>query len=488
MSILAYQNQPNLLKTFRETTQKFKICPNRLWAAAGEQLPDIIPTGRSLPSHEDHDQCTFDFCEWSQKDFTSVEQRHECNDKANCPTVMFPKRILDEGITADRSPAWKLDGSALIDWPDTYMAISHVWSDGTGAGAWGDGVVNDCLYGYFRKIAQDFHCQGIWWDAICIPRGKEARSRALERMHLNYQDARITVVHDCFLRNWTWVGPEMACFAILVSPWFSRGWTALELAMSQKVKVIFNGQGGRLIIKDLDEEVLARTRPGPPSTPHERMSQMIRNLRARIASLDSLLGILGSRHTSWPKDMLAIAKLLVGVGKVPGHGGKLAQPQDVQNRILQKLGRISHGHLFHNSATIANGSSWCPTRLFEMPRSISRPSLTIRDNLDLEGIWQPVSPHRISDKASFVWHRTHPLLRTVVEAALEDRDCILLADHRRDIGATVDRAVVARKDGTAGIQDAHQYLGAVYFLPELPLDTIRKGEPRRIVLLGQQDT
>jgi hypothetical protein len=65
------------------------------------------------------------------------------------------------------------------------------------------------------------------------------RAKALTDMHRNYEEAEITLVHDCFLRNLKCVDAETACFAIVMSPWFSRGWTAVELAKSKG-----QGEGG----------------------------------------------------------------------------------------------------------------------------------------------------------------------------------------------------------------------------------------------------
>ena len=68
---------------------------------------------------------------------------------------------------------------------------------------------------------------------------KAACSKAVVYIWRNYEDVRITLVHDCFLRNWEWVNLEVARFAIIISLWFSRGWTSLELAKSRKAKVLF---------------------------------------------------------------------------------------------------------------------------------------------------------------------------------------------------------------------------------------------------------
>ncbi|KAJ5708044.1 hypothetical protein N7488_007845 [Penicillium malachiteum] len=249
-----------------------------------------------------------------------------------------------------------------------YMAISHVWADGTGTGAWQAGTVNECLYAFFESIAKFFSCEGIWWDTLCIPREKAPRTIAIQKIPRSYEDARITLVHDCFLRNWEW-HPQTACFAILMSPWFSRGWTALELMNSRKIKVIFKGRYGP-VIKDLDEEILAKE--DEPEGPRKFATQIIRNLRKNSSTLglNDLLTILQSRYTSWPKDIAVISALLLGLKPD-------VYQQKTYKRILTSLGQIAPGHLFHKSVTMSRGFNWCPSSVFDMPMDSSKPSLKI---------------------------------------------------------------------------------------------------------------
>ena len=359
-------NSAELLAAFERATVQLKFCPNRVWAVAGEDRPNLLPHVETHDNQIDenkHELCTFDFCEYSRRDFTAVPQRCECGKKEDCRQIgyQFPRKTLDEAARSGKSTAWKLTGYSMLEHPRPYMAVSHVWSDGTGAGSWREGEVNECLYEFFRDIAVQFECEGIWWDTICIPREKAARTQAIRKMHTNYQDARVTLVHDLFLRNWKW-DPNNACFAIIMSPWFSRGWTALELAQSPKVKVIFDGPCGP-VIKDLDEEILAKE-DGDESDEHEmrrrRASRIIRNLRKKITSVNELLPVLGSRYTSWPKDLSVISALLVDVKPDESQ-------QNTYMRIVRKLAKVSPGHLFHNAATMSGGSSWCPTSLFSMP-------------------------------------------------------------------------------------------------------------------------
>lgn len=65
-------------------------------------------------------------------------------------------------------------------------------------------------------------------------------------MHKNYEDAEPTLAHDYFLHNLEWVDAETACLALVVSPWFSRDWIALELAISRNVKVLIKQKATHL--------------------------------------------------------------------------------------------------------------------------------------------------------------------------------------------------------------------------------------------------
>lgn len=482
-----------LLKAFERVPGEFNLCPHRVWAVARENLPKLVPDGNSIPGHDkyekreehkNHELCTFDFCEYSQRDFTAVKQRHECKED-DCVQLqgLFLREALKNAAENGKSTVWSLDGRSMIEPPLPYMAISHVWSDGTGTGAWRDGEVNECLYGFFQRIAKQFQCDGIWWDTLCIPKEKAARNKAIRKIQSNYEDARITLVHDCFLRNWNW-DQKTACFAILMSPWFSRGWTALELAKSRKVKVTFKGPCG-LLIKDLDEQILAKE--GELDGPHKEASQVIKNLRKGITTLNDLLTVLGPRHTSWPKDMAIISGLLVGVPVAPKDPQQDIWQQDIYKTILRKIGRVSRGHLFHNATTMSKGFNWCPTSLFTMPWDSSKDFLTILENGDIEGEWRLI---RVDDtlEKNCSWSGTHPLIKAQLQDAIRYPDkCVLLAECDTE---SVGRALVVKVMGTKGISETPccQYVGAVYFRQEL---TKRKDVddwiPMKVIVLGDRD-
>ncbi|KIW35023.1 uncharacterized protein PV07_01750 [Cladophialophora immunda] len=168
-----------ILQAVQRATREFAFCPNRVWGVA-KCLPDGKHNLSRLfpPNHDitrflqqrdqdlaEHSQCTFDLCEQSQRDFTSVHQRHEISSgEHHCRQLEdhFPRDLLDNAAKAGRLTAWALNGKSIISFPQSYMAISHVWLDGTGCGTWPERGVNHCLWNFFLKIAQDFQVDAIW--------------------------------------------------------------------------------------------------------------------------------------------------------------------------------------------------------------------------------------------------------------------------------------------------------------------------------------
>ncbi|KUI64372.1 Serine/threonine-protein phosphatase 6 regulatory ankyrin repeat subunit B [Cytospora mali] len=436
----------------------FGLCLRRIWAVAAslpdkeQSLPTLIPTPGmfSIPSHSlqgrEHEQCTFDFCEQSRVDFTSVAQRHEkryceIENHGHCGQRQF---ALNNGMGEKNAAVWDLEGRPLLNSSHPYMAISHVWADGTGAGTWGSGK-----------------CEGCWWDIISIPKDKTARAKALNNMQSNYADARITLVHDLYLRSWEWVDAEKACFAIVMSPWYSRGWTALELAKSHKVKILFKARNDGYVIKDLDVDILAEIKP---SSWYHDTAESIRKLRhASIQSLNDLLTILKPRDTSKPRDVPIISGILAGVHV----DGRLSQ-QEIYQRILRKLGKVAQGHLFHKSATMSSpGFSWCPTNILEMPQAEDGDNqvLKLHENGDLEGVWKVYATDKI-ESDELIWIGTHDLTKVSLKSALKGKDeekNVLLVEN----GVARNRALLVKlmtdKQGKACCHS----IGPVYFDPAL---------------------
>ncbi|KAK4463042.1 hypothetical protein QBC42DRAFT_223704 [Cladorrhinum samala] len=366
------------------------ICKTRFWSLINasdrkqHDLPDIAgalePHKESL-QHDGHGFCTPSKCQWAQMNSTSVTRLHKC-DRGNhgggrggtaeagtksCHQKRFPTELLETALELGKSTAW-LCRSAKLSGPGVpYVAISHVWSDGTGVGPEDPGTVNSCLFDFFADIAQRLGCEAIWWDALSIPTRPKARSKALNVMHANYANAEYTVVHDAYLLNFPWGDDGSPCVALVLSTWFTRGWTALELAMSKRVKVLFRdptGQCGGTVIKDLDEDVLARG-PGVASRAHWLATTLVRRLRRPIGNVGDLLAILSCRSTSWARDRAVIAALLAGV---PDCDFTLGESL-ITAEVLKYVGKIPYACLFHGKPTMRSrgGFSWCAATLEDMP-------------------------------------------------------------------------------------------------------------------------
>ncbi|KAG2417091.1 hypothetical protein HFD88_008309 [Aspergillus terreus] len=466
----------DVLQAVQRAVEDLYICPNRIWCIA-KSLPGGIQTLPQLLSSpgatvykgnkEDHELCTFDFCERSRLDFTSVPQLHErlhCRTKY-CYPQHFSLDQVENAVRNDKPTAWRLNGVSVLQPQERYMAISHVWSDGTGSGTRGAGTVNKCLFDFFAQLASRFSCSGLWWDTISIPTDKRLRSKALRVMHRNYERAAITVVHDCFLRNCEWIDAESARFAVIMSPWFSRGWTALELKMSQRVKVIFKGPDGP-VLKDLDADVLELD-PIRPTRNKDPVREAILKLRNReIADINHILTVLSPRHTSWPQDMSLISGLFAGI-RIPAHSTQ----QAIYQEILQKVGKVSYGHLFHSFATMSHGYDWCPANLLDLPVTPPGPTLSVERSGNVFGKWDVLCLDYIPAER-YIWNRTHPMIESKIRRALHNPDRhVLLSESNTDgSDGVIRRALLVRPEikSDGYCCKCHcDYVGPVYFHPAL---------------------
>ncbi|KIW69473.1 hypothetical protein, variant [Phialophora macrospora] len=339
------------------------------------------PASRSTPElidQQTHDACTSDLCHFSSMDSTRVAQRHKCADLQSCYFLHFtsnPNESLGRMLWNSRSTSSEGQIYSPMQVDSDYVAISHVWSDGTGAGTEGRGMVNSCLFDFFCTIARQLGCHGIWWDAISIPLEPKARAQALRTMHSHFSSAKHTVVHDEYLIHFPWKEDGTPCLALLLSPWFTRGWTAVELAVSHSVKVLFKDPTGATmpLIKDLENDVLANT--PTCSLGHLIASSIIRKLRTittRNRSLAGLMAILKTRSNSWPRDRAVIAALLAGIK--PDIDAVNMQAR-VTQQIISSYSTVRGSFLIHGSPTISTHGplSWCPSNLFnEGPTILSK--------------------------------------------------------------------------------------------------------------------
>jgi hypothetical protein len=137
----------------------------------------------------------------------------------------------------------------------------------------------------------------------------------------------------------------------------------------------------------------------------------------QIKTVDDLLTVLGPRYTSWPRDIAIISGLLVGV-----EISKDALQQDIYKRILLKMGEISYGHLFHNSATMSKGFSWCSTSLFDLALAGSNSSkLHVTRSGDVIGRWRVLSLGNIP-RERYIWKERNGLINAAIRLAIVRKD------------------------------------------------------------------
>ncbi|KAF3214367.1 hypothetical protein TWF106_009057 [Orbilia oligospora] len=476
------------VKTATFEANNLRICPNRLWnlrnaTERGEvDFPALMELVKANPllSHQGHEDCLTNSCTLTTLDSTRVHQLHKCeaastsgslntilrpqlgtgaHDSTCKPKMLFDPAILNK---AAENPifwtVWSINQPPqLLEMEKKYAAISHVWSDGTGIGLGTVGEVNACLFDYFAGCIRDVgpEIEGIWWDTISIPTEPIARRKAINEMHNYYANAECTILHDTYLAEFEWKDDGSPCLAIVLSSWFTRGWTALEFIMSKNIKVIFKDPitGGR-IIKDLDKDVLAQE-ACRTSTGHLIASSILKRLRSPIHSIHDLLSVLKPRSTSWARDKMIIAALLAEIEIQAGDTS-----QGLTKRVLSKFGRIDALALTHDQPTIAEsgGWSWCPQSLYDMPvgeLNDHGEEFKIGDDGSVDGRWYCRRVDREDTFNGIIPASSHPQVIFKIQNALKDwHNCGLLRKHSSDKGPCL--LVELPKMGIHGINTAEE--------------------------------
>lgn len=480
--------------------REYGICPNRLWNVSlqGEKGPADIPLLAEmafntpfLNSMDKHIYCTDQHCLQATHPSTWVDQVHKCKESYCEDEVRFPPELLNEafakaGNINNSSPwfntAWHIPNKnsdhlgrflglfksrakqSLCDSRDrSYMAISHVWADGTGVGK-KPSRVNGCLYQYFVSIAIRLGCSGLWWDAVSIPTDREARTAAINAMLRNYAKAKVTLVHDEDLVHFPWREDGTPAVALVLSTWFTRSWTAAELWASRNhpVKVLFGNPedpSGPPLIKDLDEDILAwdlkdwlrpvdsnirrkvrRTLDPTGEIPlpgHFIASDIIRRYRTRDLfkgthdnisnSLSHFLTALRSRTTSWPRDRMISAGLIC----LPPvkFESTMSTPQ-ITRQILSQMDIIPVTSLFHSEIPVASagGWDWCPQSIYDFGHYFLSSAPDYLCKVTEDGRMQAdFTAWEISPGDDIVPCGLHPAQAARVSTALSDRStCLLL--------------------------------------------------------------
>ena len=465
-----------------EKATSLRLCPQRLWSLirsiewADNTLPALVDVIEKAPhpetfAHLGHERCSAQFCELSQENSTLKKQLHKCNG-GNCrQNIQLDLGRLSTAVHNNQTTAWPIadlmknvSKNLAPSYPNTYIAVSHVWSDGTGVGIGKPGDVNECLLSYFVNVATQLNCDGIWWDTICIPLEKEARRIALSLMHQNYENAKHTVIHDEYLLQTPWAEDGSPAVALVLSPWFTRGWTALELSVSQSVKVIYGGPKDpkKHVLKDLDTDILPQS---ICSIGHQCASEIIQHLRGKPASLASIFKVLGIRTTSWARDRIMIAALLARTKDFDYSDSQT----ETMRKILVMFRQVPLRFLLHGHVTLARagGCSWCPSTVLSSELSLSTDKDEDRDDdvvdVDHEGAacvtWYY---HTIEDTpVRYIKpHSLHPSVELRIYHALQTPENCFLLNTRTRMHILVQAAGLGKWEDSSVCIDCH-YVGCV---------------------------
>ncbi|MCJ1242597.1 hypothetical protein MMC14_010606 [Varicellaria rhodocarpa] len=479
-----------------ESSCKVGICKNRLWSLTRVaelkevDLPPLVEVAQHCPAlrNNGHDNCTAGDCPFNHVNTTLVEQLHKCNtmDRAACSRIRYPVELLEDSINRGMGSVWERHGLHTATGTLPYVAISHVWIDGTGIGIGdrvGIGIVNRCLAEYFFRILDKLHCTGLWWDTISLPTTEGMRKKCIDNMHENYRHALYTVVHGEYLLNVEWAEDGSPCVALVLSSWFTRGWTALELHESKRVKVLYKGPNPDTpLIKDLDDDILAHD-PSTTSRGHWIASTIIRRLRQPIESVRDLLSILQPRSTSWPDDRTTIAGLLARLppatcpqcNEIPMPDTRARIKEHIREHttrlVLIHTPKICHVSLMHGKPTLSDSGpfSWAPRTLDDMPvesggdleSDASNPHiLTVTQDGSIIGGWY----YRFLTRADVQGNLApldpkHP--QAMLSIGRKWQSYILLREHWLHKGpALLAAAITAGREGATNLVDC-RYVGAV---------------------------
>ena len=187
----------------------------------------------------------------------------------SCPIVPFEvndKSLYANWIESGHTPllvrngsSWELIRSheSQASKPRKYVAISHVWMDGTGSR---DGnSLYSCQLDKFQAAATELcHSRGgtegpvpFWVDTISVPYDKgPLKMQALRQMEQVYREADSVLVFDSGLQQVPLRIPAQECLSrIEISSWNERLWTIQEAVFAKKL--YFKFQDGIVSLQEL---------------------------------------------------------------------------------------------------------------------------------------------------------------------------------------------------------------------------------------------
>jgi hypothetical protein len=247
----------------------------------------------SKGSFDRHSHCCFFGCIANQVNLLTYQMRHETT-RCDCPAVSFEvteksayaswiaaghaplvlRRTTDSNVPAattkanikkdrtlgnDHINCWDLTRShePRTGKAKKYVAISHVWVDGTGSGI-GNSLYS-CQLDKFQDAVNELYGSRsetdepipFWVDTISVPvRKGPLKMLALRQMEQVYREADRVLVFDSGLQQASLGSPAHECLSrIETSSWNERLWTIQEAAFAKKL--YFRFEDGIVSLQEL---------------------------------------------------------------------------------------------------------------------------------------------------------------------------------------------------------------------------------------------
>lgn len=242
-------------------------CPQMIAQYSGESGIQSLYYASLLPGMETmqgHDMCTDDTCVAYNINPAEYRALHSpaclCGDRecdhsgpsCPCQNLVIPKDKFQEFFDADGYPLVRLRRNEveLVRYKPgvSYVAISHVWSDGRGNPR--QNALPICqlesLQHWVEASMADNEDEDpplFWIDTLCVPLQEPLRNTAIMRMAQVYNSATYVLVLCGELVSQPLPQPGLqALYAIQCSKWSRRLWTMQEAALARELRFQFADQ------------------------------------------------------------------------------------------------------------------------------------------------------------------------------------------------------------------------------------------------------
>lgn len=226
-------------------------CPRRmLELTKSVNFPTLAFVSNFDPPHKTkHELCDFDRCTFTAVDLKHYETQH-ADGCSGCSLVVARDEKVNGILKSGALPLVKTidqdNHQKTINLKDSscgasYVAISHVWSDGLGNLK--ENAIPWCQLLNLSSMVRSLgghSCELFWLDTICCPpdgKDREAQDLAIGRMRETYEQADKVLVLDSFLLSQSVksLSDAEVMVRIICCGWNSRLWTLQEGALSKSL-------------------------------------------------------------------------------------------------------------------------------------------------------------------------------------------------------------------------------------------------------------